>query len=260
MKTASTSFVAFLTACVSLVGLEQIAAAAHLNQALLGHVTVLAGCGCAGSSITGDCNVGNGDHVMNYSLGIGQYGGRFKPDVSDSELLGCGCGRGLQIRSTAASLNAASRAPCVGRCGLGRVVKGSALHGKMGGKVCAFVSKVNPTKWLHTPSDTGAGTWFNCGCNGSYKFPVPPLSTYHWTGMFSHQLMTDYQSPWRFPAVRPFGKEHGPESYEFLPPEDAEPITSAEHSPVSFQMESSPAEPVDDVRPMSEVMASLYGE
>lgn len=48
---------------------------------------------------------------------------------------------------------------------------------------------------------------FNCNCNGSYKFPVPPLYTYHWPGMFSQQLMTDYHSPWRFPAIRPYKDE-----------------------------------------------------
>ncbi|MCG8587509.1 MAG: hypothetical protein MI757_22610 [Pirellulales bacterium] len=48
---------------------------------------------------------------------------------------------------------------------------------------------------------------FNCGCNGSYKFPVPPLSTYHWPGMYSIQLMTDYHSPWRFPPLRPYTDE-----------------------------------------------------
>ena len=48
---------------------------------------------------------------------------------------------------------------------------------------------------------------FNCGCNGSYKFPVPPLSTYHWPGMYSIQLMTDYHSPWRFPPLRPYVDE-----------------------------------------------------
>jgi hypothetical protein len=48
---------------------------------------------------------------------------------------------------------------------------------------------------------------FNCNCNGSYKFPVPPLSTYHWPGMYSIQLMTDYQSPWRFPPLRPYTDE-----------------------------------------------------
>ncbi|REK23792.1 MAG: hypothetical protein DWQ42_14970 [Planctomycetota bacterium] len=48
---------------------------------------------------------------------------------------------------------------------------------------------------------------FNCGCNGSYKFPVPPLYTYHWPGLYSHQLMTDYHSPWRYPGIRPYEDE-----------------------------------------------------
>jgi hypothetical protein len=48
---------------------------------------------------------------------------------------------------------------------------------------------------------------FNCGCNGSYKFPVPPLYTYHWPGMWSAQLMTDYHSPWRFPPLKPYTDE-----------------------------------------------------
>ena len=53
----------------------------------------------------------------------------------------------------------------------------------------------------------GTDKAFNCGCNGSYKFPVPPLYTYHWPGMYSHQLMTDYHSPWRFPPIRPYVDE-----------------------------------------------------
>ena len=55
--------------------------------------------------------------------------------------------------------------------------------------------------------DYARSGWFNCGCNGSYKFPVPPLSTYHWPGMYSHQLMTDYHSPWRFPPLKPYTDE-----------------------------------------------------
>ena len=47
----------------------------------------------------------------------------------------------------------------------------------------------------------------NCGCNGSYKFPVPPLYTYHWPGMFSAQRMTDYHSPWRFPPIKAYQDE-----------------------------------------------------
>jgi len=51
---------------------------------------------------------------------------------------------------------------------------------------------------------------FNCGCNGSYKYPVPPLYTYHWPGMWSAQLMTDYHSPWRFPPLKPYVDEETP--------------------------------------------------
>ncbi len=50
-------------------------------------------------------------------------------------------------------------------------------------------------------------SWDSCRCAGSYKFPVPPLYTYHWPGQYSQQLMTDYQSPWRFPPLRPYTDE-----------------------------------------------------
>ncbi len=43
---------------------------------------------------------------------------------------------------------------------------------------------------------------FNCSCRGSYKFPVPPQYTYHWPGMYSQQTMTEYNSPYRFPALK----------------------------------------------------------
>jgi hypothetical protein len=53
----------------------------------------------------------------------------------------------------------------------------------------------------------GLDAYFNCGCNGSYKFPVPPLYTYHWPGMYQQHLMTDYHSPWRFPPLKPYVDE-----------------------------------------------------
>ncbi|MCU0880258.1 MAG: hypothetical protein MUF06_21000 [Pirellulaceae bacterium] len=56
----------------------------------------------------------------------------------------------------------------------------------------------------------GLDPYFNCGCNGSYKFPVPPLYTYHWPGLYSAQLMTDYHSPWRFPPLKPYVDEVPP--------------------------------------------------
>jgi hypothetical protein len=57
------------------------------------------------------------------------------------------------------------------------------------------------------PKYEGLDYYFNCGCNGSYKFPVPPLYTYHWPGMYQQQLMTDYHSPWRFPPLKPYVDE-----------------------------------------------------
>jgi len=59
----------------------------------------------------------------------------------------------------------------------------------------------------HGCAARNANRWFNCNCNGSYKFPVPPLYTYHWPGMYSMQRMTDYHSPWRFPAIKPYEEE-----------------------------------------------------
>lgn len=52
--------------------------------------------------------------------------------------------------------------------------------------------------------------WTNCSCNGSYKHPVPPQYTYHWPGMYSQQLMTDYHDPYRFPPLKPYYDEPSP--------------------------------------------------
>ena len=60
------------------------------------------------------------------------------------------------------------------------------------------------------PRYEGLDPYFNCGCNGSYKFPVPPLYTYHWPGMYQQHLMTDYHSPWRFPPLKPYVDEVPP--------------------------------------------------
>jgi len=53
----------------------------------------------------------------------------------------------------------------------------------------------------------GLDPHFNCSCGGSYNYPVPPLYTYHWPGMYKQQLMTDYRSPWRFPPLKPYVDE-----------------------------------------------------
>lgn len=87
----------------------------------------------------------------------------------------------------------------------------------------------------------GLDPGFNCGCNGSYKFPVPPLYTYHWPGMWSAQLMTDYHSPWRFPPLKPYvdevpaptmGAVEG--SLRRVRPASAEASSSRSAEPVSF--------------------------
>jgi hypothetical protein len=53
----------------------------------------------------------------------------------------------------------------------------------------------------------GLDRWANCGCNGSYNYPVPPLYTYHWPGMYKQARMTDYHSPWRFPPLKRYEDE-----------------------------------------------------
>jgi len=61
--------------------------------------------------------------------------------------------------------------------------------------------------WRQSRRFEGQHPAANCGCNGSYKFPVPPLYTYHWPGLYAQQRMTDYQGPWRFPPIRPYTED-----------------------------------------------------
>lgn len=100
----------------------------------------------------------------------------------------------------------------------------------------------------------GLDRHFNCGCNGSYKFPVPPLYTYHWPGMYSQQLMTDYHSPWRFPPIKPYSDENlKPYPARGLQPADpVGPVDSESLPPAPPGMASSnPQQP-------SEVQAAEY--
>lgn len=72
----------------------------------------------------------------------------------------------------------------------------------------------------------GLDRGFNCGCNGSYNYPVPPLYTYHWPGMFSQKRMTDYHSPYRFPAIKPYRDETNfPEAANQELPSFLQPVT-----------------------------------
>ncbi len=89
----------------------------------------------------------------------------------------------------------------------------------------------------------GAVDSVNCSCNGSYKFPVPPLYTYHWPGRFSLQLMTDYQSPWRFPPLKPYTEE---------------PTRSADLSPSGIHNVSYETKCEDLNEPISAKIARMY--
>lgn len=93
----------------------------------------------------------------------------------------CGCGNG----------SACEGGLCGGECGHG------GLLGCRGGK-CGHGCR---------SAYEGLDRYFNCGCNGSYNYPVPPLYTYHWPGMYKQQRMTDYHSPWRFPPIKPYTEE-----------------------------------------------------
>jgi hypothetical protein len=103
-------------------------------------------------------------------------------------------------------------------------------HGRLGGKHGHGHHKYYEGRTAH----------FNCGCNGSYKFPVPPLYTYHWPGMWSQQLMTDYHSPWRFPAIKPYADEAMPMEMgsDYLPreihPASAQLPVESTGEPISF--------------------------
>ena len=48
----------------------------------------------------------------------------------------------------------------------------------------------------------GLESSFNCQCGGSYNHPVPPLSTYHWPGMYKAPSMVGWVSPWTRPGLR----------------------------------------------------------
>jgi hypothetical protein len=77
------------------------------------------------------------------------------------------------------------------------------------------------------PRFDGLDAHFNCGCNGSYKFPVPPLYTYHWPGMWQQHLMTDYHSPWRFPPLKPYRDEVFAPAETAGPPAKGHPVRTA---------------------------------
>jgi hypothetical protein len=87
---------------------------------------------------------------------------------------------------------------------------------------------------------------YNCECQGSYKFPVPPQYTYHWPGMYSQQTMTEYYSPWRFPPLN-------------LPKNElVDPEVDAPEAP-STSTAIAPEEPASEQESVSEKIKRRYG-
>lgn len=111
--------------------------------------------------------------------------------------------------------------PCTDGCARAECQRGRCWHG---------------TKLAHR--------WFNCDCHGSYKFPVPPLYTYHWPGIYSLQLTTDYHSPWRFPPLRPYSAEPDDET---LAPNDQARVDAPKVMAVGWE-----AAPPSDRKPPRE--------
>jgi hypothetical protein len=97
-----------------------------------------------------------------------------------------------------------------------------------------------------------ANNSFNCTCNGSYKFPVPPLYTYHWPGMYSEELMTNYRSPWRFPPLKPYVDE--PKGEVSLEDTARSELTRPRLLPTSE--ESDPVRPLTHVQPRARKASS----
>ncbi len=95
---------------------------------------------------------------------------------------------------------------------------------------------------------------FNCGCQGSYKYPVRPLYTYFWPGMYSHQLITNYHSPWRFPPLKPYEDE------KIFPQEriDGETTQAPSTLPDEVTRTASKIRFVGDIEPMSEKLNRYY--
>ncbi len=100
--------------------------------------------------------------------------------------------------------------------------------------------------------------YFNCSCRGSYKFPVPPQSTYHWPGMYSQKYITEYTSPYRFPPL---------ELPKPTPPKDsrttARPVIQSTPAGLTTiapaQLAPLPAQRSQRPEPMSERIKRKYG-
>jgi hypothetical protein len=105
----------------------------------------------------------------------------------------------------------------------------------------------------HRTGYDGLDRSFNCGCTGSYKFPVPPQYTYFWPGsLYSLDLMTSYHSPWRFPPLKPYTEE-------VLLPAGAENVVEDGLQPASaYEVEAAPVLRPGEVESMSSAMQRYF--
>ena len=125
------------------------------------------------------------------------------------------CNSGCATPSTTCNSGCADTGCSSGGCSTGNCSNG-------GCNSCGSGCGGHKHSWRHASCGQGGGLFghhgcknyiegldphFNCGCNGSYNFPVPPLSTYMWPGMYKDQLMTNYDNPKRFPPIKAYTDE-----------------------------------------------------
>jgi hypothetical protein len=105
----------------------------------------------------------------------------------------------------------------------------------------------------HRKNYDGLDRGFNCGCTGSYKFPVPPQYTYFWPGsVYSLDLMTNYHSPWRFPPLKPYTEETlAPAGADVLPENGLRPVSN-------YEVVGEPKLPPGQIEPMSAAMQRFF--
>lgn len=140
------------------------------------------------------------------------------PSCAAPSAAGCGCAKsckprcGLMAGAHGCCLNQCGSKCGSGHCGNGGCGNGHCGSGHCGNGGCDSCGDGCCGRGCHKccrglSCIDGTDPYFNCSCEGSYKFPVPPLYTYHWPGMFSAVRMTDYHSPWRFPPIKPYTEE-----------------------------------------------------
>ena len=103
--------------------------------------------------------------------------------------------------------------------------------------------------------------YFNCRCRGSYKFPVLPQYTYHWPGMYSQQTMTEYNSPYRFPALKdpPVDEAEPKPDQEVGPPGQQDRFEIRQAGRLEFTQPEMPPSHLPTAEPVSRKIKRHYG-